>query len=401
MVNLEALYDEVLKEYYQNAKYKIPTISWSKEFMLARFGEYQAWENRLEISRALNTDSISQMAIKSVIYHELLHLDIGDHNKKFRKLESKFPDFKKYQQELEEYLYTINQPELKEPHEVISNSNEVYFGLLPDADNVSNNFCYFNHFLYVETDGEIKDLYITINSDKCLVIWIVNSENRFYLAGWSKNCQISQKEQQMQFKKFGYCDFCFQVKTKTEDNFLIPVLNQREIPSEEVPKALTKNGLISAHEFEPACVDAIINYINLYPNEFENVGILDDSLEAVMPYLENDVGKIIEKSLEETLAYRYLWYANLAVCKEVSYCTLFNKARALFYTGAMDEAYNSLKKAMEFEPEELSAKSLFVKTCCILGTYDEAKKQLNDLDVLKMKDKELVACSKFLANNVY
>ena len=44
MVNLDALYHEVLDEYYQNEKFQLPTIKWSKEYMLSRFGNYWEWE---------------------------------------------------------------------------------------------------------------------------------------------------------------------------------------------------------------------------------------------------------------------------------------------------------------------------------------------------------------------
>lgn len=396
MVNLDALYHEVLDEYYQNEKYQIPTIEWSKEYMLSRFGEYQDWKNKVIISRCLNSDRVSPMALKSVIYHELLHQDNGEHNKAFLKMEAKFPNFKDYGYILDEFLSTVNPPELEQQRDIIKNADGVYFGLLLDPDNVQNSFCYFNHSLYVETAVKIKQSDILSQSDKCLVIWVVKSDDKFYLAGWSENCRIYSKEQCMEFKKFGYCDFRYQVKTKKEYNFLLPIMNQREIPPDYVPKSLAEKGIISAEKFDPDFVAAIIYSINLYSCEFENIGITDDAIESIMPYGENKVEKIIEKSLKETLVYRYLWYANLAVCKEVSYRTLFNQGRALFYTGAMDEAFNVLVKAMELAPNDFNAKSMYVKTCCMLGKYGEAKKILNELDVLKMKDKELAACSKFL-----
>lgn len=71
--NLQVLYEEVLEQYYKTDKYIIPTISWSNEYMLSRYGEYQLWKNHIIISKALNTDQVSDMAVKSVIYHELLH----------------------------------------------------------------------------------------------------------------------------------------------------------------------------------------------------------------------------------------------------------------------------------------------------------------------------------------
>ena len=58
-----------------------------------------------------------------------------------------------------------------------------------------------------------------------------------------------------------------------------------------------------------------------------------------------------------------------------------------------------LEKAMEFEPNDFYAKSMYVKTCCMLGKYDEVKNILNELGIVKMKDRELAACSKFLLSN--
>ena len=145
----------------------------------------------------------------------------------------------------------------------------------------------------------------------------------------------------MKFENFGYCDFRYQVKTKSENSFLFPIM------------------IISAEELEPDIVAAVFNSINTYSCEFENSGITDIVVEAVMPYRKNIVEKIIEKSIKDTFAHRYLLYANLAVRKEICYRTLFIRAGLCFLLAPRMRHAMCLKKQWSLSP------MIFMQSLCM------------------------------------
>ena len=57
-IELSQMLTEVIELYGKNDGYAIPTISWSKENMTSRYGEYQFWHNHIIISNLLNTDIV-------------------------------------------------------------------------------------------------------------------------------------------------------------------------------------------------------------------------------------------------------------------------------------------------------------------------------------------------------
>ena len=69
-IDLQKMLMDIIDTYGKNAGYAIPTISWSKDNMLSRYGEFQFWHNHIIVSNMLNTDKVSVEAILSVIFHE-------------------------------------------------------------------------------------------------------------------------------------------------------------------------------------------------------------------------------------------------------------------------------------------------------------------------------------------
>lgn len=48
-IDLSGMLKEIIDEYGKNEDYAIPTISWSKNNMLSRYGEYQYWHNHISL----------------------------------------------------------------------------------------------------------------------------------------------------------------------------------------------------------------------------------------------------------------------------------------------------------------------------------------------------------------
>ena len=117
--DLNALLNQVLQEYYTEKRYYVPSISWSDDYMLSRYGEYQYCDNHIIISRLMNKAKVSEKAIKSVIYHELLHQHSVEHTMTFEKKLLLFPDYEKLQKELDSYFEEIEDiPMLDIPREI-------------------------------------------------------------------------------------------------------------------------------------------------------------------------------------------------------------------------------------------------------------------------------------------
>ena len=82
---LERLLNELIDKYGVNQGYPVPTISWSEENMMSRYGEYQFWKNHIYVSRVLNSDEVEDKDLQYVIFHELTHQISVDHGKLFQK----------------------------------------------------------------------------------------------------------------------------------------------------------------------------------------------------------------------------------------------------------------------------------------------------------------------------
>ena len=102
-IDLQKMLTEIIATYGKNDGYAIPTIAWSKDNMLSRYGEFQFWHNHIIVSNMLNTDKVSEEAVKSVIFHEYTHQLYRNHNAKFKARMKLFPRYDQYTKELEVY----------------------------------------------------------------------------------------------------------------------------------------------------------------------------------------------------------------------------------------------------------------------------------------------------------
>lgn len=153
--DLNALLSEVLQLYYKDERYLTPSISWSKDFMYSRFGEYQYCDNHIIISRLLDTDKVSEEAIMSVIYHELLHQETSEHPETFQEKLLQFPSYQRLKNELEAHFDAIESiPELDPPRTIDAPLDKIVFVLLPNEyeRQYVEQFTYYDKALYLEAD---------------------------------------------------------------------------------------------------------------------------------------------------------------------------------------------------------------------------------------------------------
>ena len=83
MYDLDKILDEVRTKYYASKILPRPNILWSDEHWTAINGKYDLYNNQITVSRAFNSNDISYEALASVVYHESLHQDFADHDRKF------------------------------------------------------------------------------------------------------------------------------------------------------------------------------------------------------------------------------------------------------------------------------------------------------------------------------
>ncbi|BAU67560.1 hypothetical protein STA3757_49820 (plasmid) [Stanieria sp. NIES-3757] len=109
--NLEELFENINREYFAGKMSK-PRLTWNQTLTRRKFGHYERTRNRVVISKTLDSDRIPQFVVEFVLYHELLHKEIGvkyvngrclAHTAEFRRQERQF----KFYLEASQYLGKI------------------------------------------------------------------------------------------------------------------------------------------------------------------------------------------------------------------------------------------------------------------------------------------------------
>ena len=96
MFDLEKILDDVRNKYYCSKLLERPTISWSKDYWTDYYGQYTFFDNHITVSRALNDKRVSEDMLASVIYHENLHQDFQEHDRRFKNKEKLYHTGVKY-----------------------------------------------------------------------------------------------------------------------------------------------------------------------------------------------------------------------------------------------------------------------------------------------------------------
>jgi tetratricopeptide (TPR) repeat protein len=370
--DLNALLNQVLQENYTDKRYYTPSISWSEEYMLSRYGEYQYCDNHITISRLMNTVKVSEKAIMSVIYHELLHQHSAEHTKAFEKKLLLFPDYEKLQKELDSYFGEIEDiPTLDAPRAIDTPMDKTVFLLLPNKydEQYLQQFIYYDRGVYLETNRKrsLPDI------SNALIIWIAQNDIDTFVVGWSCNSKIYSDKQKTSHKKLGGLDFSFQVKGKGENTHIILPCNCTcVIQNELFPPKLSSKGYCLATEIKDFEVADVLSYISHYSMDFHVIGLLDRAINCCAPLTEKDITKLLALSKKSVSAYRAVWIANLAVQLNRTYETLFNRADVLRYAGVLDEALETFSEAIDLSPDMLDAKLESLKLCVMLNNKNMA-----------------------------
>lgn len=364
--DLNALLNQVLQEHYTDKRYYVPSISWSEDYMLSRYGEYQYCDNHITISRLMNSAKVSEKAIMSVIYHELLHQHSVEHTMTFEKKLLLFPDYEKLQKELDSYFEEIEDIPMRDiPREIDLSMDKIVFILLPNEydEQYLQQFIYYDKSVYLEANRKrsLPDI------SNALIIWIAQNDMDTFVVGWSCNSEIYSDKKKISHKKLGGLDFSYQIKGKSEHTHIILPCNCTcVIPNELFPTKLSAKRFCLATEVKDFEVEDVLTYVSHYSMDFHVIGLLDRAIKCSAPLTENNVSKLIALSKKSDSSYRAVWIANRAVQLSRTYETLFNLGDALRYAGVLQEALETFLEATKLSLGMPDAKLESLKLCIML-----------------------------------
>lgn len=101
---LKCLVQEYVEKFEEKLNVKVNRIQFRS--MIHKWGSCSSLHN-ITLSRDLRF--LPDKLVAYIVYHELAHIIIMAHNDEFYKIMMReFPDYKKYDEELEQYIYLIN-----------------------------------------------------------------------------------------------------------------------------------------------------------------------------------------------------------------------------------------------------------------------------------------------------
>lgn len=354
-IDLQKMLMDVIDTYGKNEGYAIPTISWSKENMLSRYGEFQFWHNHIIISNMLNTDKISAGAIQSVIFHEYTHQMYRNHNKKFNARMKLLSGYNKYNKELEDYFNSIQEvSDAQKTDIVLDVSEELVICRLPynpeEMDSYWQHLLYYNHFLTGFLAEEIPEKYCKTHIKQ--VLWVVEASGIMYVAGWAKNVQLFPTVQKMNVRGSGVGTIEYQFKYEQNDGKVILPCNVFECLYEgESPETLMKDGVCNANELDAGIVKEIIDMVNSYNGDYIDIGIQDSTLDSVPGIETEDVSELIKLADEVDGRDRRFLIMNKAVKIEKSYRTYLHRGLAYMDCWIFDRAVLDFARALQYEKD--------------------------------------------------
>ena len=111
-VDLIPILKKIAAQYFSHHT-TLPNICWSGQFSCQKLASYSFLEDKIFISEIFDLPQKNLQILHYLIFHEMLHREIGiqrkgiklyAHTKEFKKKEKEYPDFLQIQKELDNYL---------------------------------------------------------------------------------------------------------------------------------------------------------------------------------------------------------------------------------------------------------------------------------------------------------
>jgi hypothetical protein len=348
--NLKVLLDEVIKEYGYNKGYIKPNIRWSNFNRLYSFGEYRYWDNTIEISHSLNDKKINVETLKSVIYHEYLHQEYQEHNRDFNMREDLFPNVRKHKEVLEKFFDDIEDLPPREVKLTLDYKEDLVFCILNGVKIEEYLLALYacNGNYYINLGKNVKPPFKdSITSYD--VIWLVEGEDLYYLAGISKDVKFLDTKKTVSLNPFYSDKFSYQATASIENTSLFMDIGCT-IPHNLLPEE-KDSGIFLLKDIKDFSAKDVINYINSYDFDLHEVGFANNALYSTAPLIEDDYEKLIKLAYKEKNTMRTIWIANKAKLEKECFDTKFCLADSLLKGLQFDASLNEYLDLQKISPE--------------------------------------------------
>lgn len=356
-MNLEKILNDVVTEFGKNENYFIPTISWSEENMIGRFGEYQYWRNHIVISRLLNTSEISERALESVIFHEYTHQLWSDHTKEFNKRMKLFTGYEECYQELDDYLNSIENPGegICQGIQLRNDTDTLVLRILMDEneeDSYWTNMEYFDHCMVGTLAMNIPSKFAGKHNQ---VLFVVDVNNQTYIVGFAKNVIVHPKQYTCDMCKYGYEAVTYNFKYKRDEGELFLPMGCLPLGDTfDMPESYQKIGVCYLAELGTPDGSNVIKSINQYNFDLHELGLKDAAIGAVPGIEMEEIRSLISMANKETSYMRKIWIMNKAVSITQSYSAYIERAKSLEANSLYDVAMSDIAKALSFPEDGIS-----------------------------------------------
>lgn len=349
MRNLTKILQEVVKKYGKNELYDVPTIGWSNENLLSRYGEYQYWKNHIVVSNYLQSDVVSEKALEMVVYHEYLHQIYSDHTDEFWKSMDKFSNVQTYDDELVKYFETIDEWVLDYKHNLPMDEKKeiIYCEVAIDENNLDNyleQLMFYNHMITGNLKKSIPSRYCS--DKKRQVIFLVKYQNKYFVVGWAKDVTIFEKRQKADLTRYNKGYFCYQfVCAQKNIKMLLPCNLLCVLDENEIPNSLKMHGVCDGKELQGNINKEIVDVINDYASDFIELNTNDIFIDIIPQIHTENIDKLIEMSKMEYSLDRSYWIMNRAVEIERSFRTVYHRGLAFESCWLFDRALKDYEEA--------------------------------------------------------
>ena len=252
----------------------------------------------------------------------------------------------------------------------------------------STNFLDLNHQCYGFVENRGQTIHIEKLDEKCknknsidgvIVVWVATDGISCKIVGWYKNATIYRYYENTIAPVINYEYLQYYIKADAKDCYLIPERDRNFV----VPRASKKGkgkGLGQRHIWyadssyaQNEFIPKVLAYIKNYKGRFVDVKIKKSDLEKIA----EDKGLNVDQLIDKLEGYHKrpveaIKYINLAIKKERSFKTLYERGRYLTYLGAYDEAIAQYKSLLSEDKDNIDCLCELMDCCFYTERFSSA-----------------------------
>jgi hypothetical protein len=190
---------------------KRPRITWSKEPWLEYMGRYDYHLNQITISNVLNDPRVTNEMIALAVYHESLHQDFADHDRRFKAKLKLFPAFDKQDKALKAFINS-RQEEMDyktKYNDFLRGKSNIIYVTLPYFEDYEQAFICWDEKIYVDFEADIPADQCG-NMAKTLAVFLVKNNDLYHIVAWCTQGEIMPQKQRVETRQFGGLDYTYQ-----------------------------------------------------------------------------------------------------------------------------------------------------------------------------------------------